>query len=117
MTFAQAREQVSLTDVKEVSDPDFIGYELGQIMTSGKLGSVAYLFKNGKVIVYDNSVSKFNFSPEYAEKFERDGKVFWKISKMDDYNHVVYEHDAETTYEAVMNLDVEEIIDVMITLI
>ena len=115
--FEQAKEQVGFIDVKEISDPDFVGYELELIMPSGTVANITYLFKNGSVTVYDNSVSKFNFSPEYAEKFERDGKVFWKISKMDDYNHVVYEHDAETTYEAVMNLDVEEIIDVIITLI
>lgn len=117
MTFAQAREQVSLTDVKEVSDPDFIGYELGQIMTSGKLGSVAYLFKNGKVIVYDNSNGDFRFATDSAKQYERDGKVFLKMNEIGGVVRMVYYPDTETIYLAEMDLDVEEIIDVMITLI
>lgn len=117
VTFEQAKEQVDFTDVKEITDPDFIGYLVELIMPSGTVANMAYLFKNGSVTVYDNSVSKFNFSPEDAEKFERGGKVFWKIPKTDDNVYVVYEPDAETTYEAVMNSDVEEIIDVILSLI
>lgn len=117
VTFEQAKKQVDFAKVKEISDPDFIGYELGYVMPSGTVGKMTYLFKSGKVTAYNYSVIEVDFSTELNEKFERDGKVFWKTSEDAEDIRVFYKTDMGTVYLAETDSDVEEAIDVILSLI
>lgn len=117
VTFEQAKEQVNFADVKEIFNSDFIGYELGYVMPSGTVGKMTYLFKSGKVTVYDNSVIEVDFSTELNEKYERDGKVFWKTLEDAEDIRVLYKADTGTVYLAEMDPDIEEAIDVILSLI
>lgn len=115
VTFEQAKERVSFIDVKEVSDPDFIGYELGYIMPSGTVANITYLFKYKTVTVYDNSVAAVDFTTENAEKIEHGEKVFWRPLGDD---RLFYVSDSGAVYMAETKLLYEDGgIDVIITLI
>lgn len=111
----RAKERVSFIDVKEVSDPDFLGYELGYIMPSGTVANITYLFKYKTVTVYDNSVAAVDFTTENAEKIERGEKVFWRPLGDD---RLFYVSDSGAVYMAETKLLYEDGgIDVIITLI
>lgn len=115
VTFEQAKERVSFIDVKEVSDPDFLGYELGYIMPSGTVANITYLFKYKTVTVYDNSVAAVDFTTENAEKIEHGEKVFWRPLGDD---RLFYVSDSGAVYMAETKLLYEDGgIDVIITLI
>ncbi len=75
-TFSTAKEQVKFADVKDIAEPDFVGYELEYIMPSEKVYSLNYVYTDGKVSVRDSS--GFEIATQFYEKIERDDMVFWK---------------------------------------
>ncbi len=78
VTFSSAKEQVEFADVKEMAEPNFVGYELEYVMPSEKVVALNYVYTDGRVSVIDNSGGEFTISPEWYEKIERDNMVFWK---------------------------------------
>lgn len=108
VTFSTAKEQVKFVDVKEVSGADFLGYELEYLMPSEKLIALNYVYTDGYVSVIDNSGDwgKIAISPEWDEKIESDGMVFWK-STVTDPPAAIYISESDIAYFGMFKSDAD----------
>jgi len=108
VTFSTAKEQVKFTEVKEVSGENFVGYELDYVMPSETLWALNYVYTDGEVTVRDNSgdCGVIRISPEYDEKIERDGMVFWKYPFSEQLT-VVYISESDVAYIATFKSDAD----------
>ncbi len=108
-TFSEAKEQVRFVDVKEVSGADFVGYELEYVMPAERLIALNYVYTDGYVSVGDNSGDwggKFVISPEWDEKIESDGMVFWK-STVTDPSAAIYISESDIAYFGMFESDAD----------
>ncbi len=108
-TFSEAKEQVRFVDVKEVSGADFVGYELEYVMPAERLIALKYVYTDGYVSVLDNSGDwggKYVISPEWDEKIESDGMVFWK-SKATDPPAAIYISESDIAYFGIFKSDAD----------
>lgn len=108
VTFSTAKEQVKFTEVKEVSGENFVGYELDYVMPSETLIALRYVYTDGEVSVMDNSgdCGVIKISPEYDEKIERDGMIFWK-AYLSEPPTIFYISESEVAYIATFKSDAD----------
>lgn len=108
VTFSTAKEQVKFADVKEITETDFVGYELEYAMPSETLVALRYVYTDGEVSVSDNSgdYGVIVISPEHYEKIERDGMVFWK-SSVTDPPSAVYISESDVAYVGTFKSDAD----------
>lgn len=120
-TYESAKEQITFVDVKEISDPDFVGYELDYVMPSKTLISLNYVFKDGKeVSVIDNGsgIGTIEITPEYYEEIKRGDMSFWRDLST-DRNTVIYISESNIAYIAALGLDtdISQAVDMIISLL